>query len=90
MIKRKYLESNSVSVHIKRPCYDYVFYLVCIHEKSKNNGSIYLKLEHIVVYENSSDEHWVLSDQGHSVTLKFFSICHNTNCEVLYLSFDMF
>ena len=23
---------------------------------SKNNGSIHLKLEHIVVYENSSDE----------------------------------
>ena len=35
------------------------------------------------------DEHWALSDQGqsHSVTLKFFSIYHNTNCQVLYLSF---
>ena len=29
---------------------------VCVHENSKNNGSILLKLEHIVVYENSSDE----------------------------------
>ena len=29
---------------------------VCVHNNSKNNGSIDLKLEHIVVYENSSDE----------------------------------
>ena len=29
---------------------------VCVHDNSKNNGSIDLKLEHIVVYENSSDE----------------------------------
>ena len=29
---------------------------VCIHNNSKNNGSIHLKLEHIVVYENSSEE----------------------------------
>ena len=29
---------------------------VCVHDNSKNNGSINLKLEHIVVYENSSDE----------------------------------
>ena len=28
---------------------------VCVHDNSKNNGSIDLKLEHIVVYENSSD-----------------------------------
>ena len=28
---------------------------VCVHENS-NNGSIYLKLEYVVVYENSSDE----------------------------------
>ena len=27
---------------------------VCVHDK--NNGSVHLKLEHIVVYENSSDE----------------------------------
>ena len=26
---------------------------VCVHDNSKNNGSIDLKLEHIVVYENS-------------------------------------
>ena len=30
---------------------------VCVHDNSKNNDSIHLKLEHIVVYENSSDEH---------------------------------
>ena len=29
---------------------------VCVHDNSKDNGSIHLKLEHIVVYENSSDE----------------------------------
>ena len=29
---------------------------VCVHDNSKNNGSIDLKLEHIVVYESSSDE----------------------------------
>ena len=25
--------------------------------------------------------------QGHGVTLKYFSIYHNANCQVLYLSF---
>ena len=63
----------------------------CVHDNSKNNGSIDLKLEHIVVYENSSDRvrHWALSDQGqgHGVTLKFFSIYPNTNCQGPYLSF---
>ena len=30
---------------------------VCVYTiTQKNNGSIHLKLEHIVVYENSSDE----------------------------------
>ena len=29
---------------------------VCVHDNSKNNGSIDLKLEHIVIYENSSDK----------------------------------
>ena len=29
---------------------------VCVHDNSKNNGSIHMKLEHLVVYENSSDE----------------------------------
>ena len=29
---------------------------VCVHNNSKNNGSIHLKLEQVVVYENSSDE----------------------------------
>ena len=33
---------------------------VCVHD-SKNNASIHLKLEHIVVYEKSSDEF----DTGH-------------------------
>ena len=64
---------------------------VCVHDNSKNNGSIHMKLEHIVVYENSWDEfdigHCPSQGQGHGVTLKFFSIYHNTNCQVLYLSF---
>ena len=29
---------------------------VCVHDNLKNNGSIHLKLEHIVVYENTSDD----------------------------------
>ena len=29
---------------------------VCVHDNSKNNGAIHLKLEHIVVHEKSSDE----------------------------------
>ena len=29
---------------------------VCVHDNSKNYGSIHLKLEHIVVYENSFNE----------------------------------
>ena len=29
---------------------------VCVHTNSKNNTSIHLKLEHIVGYENSSEE----------------------------------
>ena len=28
----------------------------CVHDNSKDNGSIDVKLEHTVVYENSSDE----------------------------------
>ena len=29
---------------------------VCVHDNLQNNGSIHLKLEHNVVYENSSEE----------------------------------
>ena len=36
---------------------------VCVHDNSKTNALIHLKLEHIVVYENSSDEF----DIGHCV-----------------------
>ena len=34
---------------------------VCVHDNSKHNGSIHLKLEHIVVFENGSDK----LDLGH-------------------------
>ena len=47
------------------------------------------KFEYIVAYEDISDEF----DSGHclikvkdGMTLKFFSIYHNTNCQVLYIS----
>ena len=41
---------------------------VCVHDNSKNNGSIHLKLEHIVVYENGLDEF----DIGHClIKVKF-------------------
>ena len=33
----------------------------CVHDNSKNNGSIHLKLEHVVLYENNSEEF----DTGH-------------------------
>ena len=29
---------------------------VCVHHYSENNGSIHLKLKHIVLYENCSNE----------------------------------
>ena len=56
---------------------------VCVHNNSKNNGSIHFKLEHIVVYENSSDEF----DIGHCPIKVKVSIYHNTNCQGPYLSF---
>ena len=34
---------------------------VCVHDNSNNYGSIHLKLEHTVVYENS----WDKFDIGH-------------------------
>ena len=37
---------------------------VSVYTITKNNGSIHLKLEHIVVYENSSEEF----DIGHCLT----------------------
>ena len=49
----------------------------------KNIGSVHLKLEHIVVYENSSDDF----DIGHCLIKVHFSIYHNTNCQVLYPRF---
>ena len=29
---------------------------VCVHDNSNNNGSVHLKLEHFILYENSLDE----------------------------------
>ena len=39
---------------------------VCVHQNSKNNGSVHLKLEHIVVYEKSSDEFDVVQSRPRS------------------------
>ena len=54
------LMSVCVSVHL----------CVCVHDNSKINGSVHLKLEHVVVFENSSDEfdigHCPVKVQGHS------------------------
>ena len=65
---------------------------VCVQDNSQNNGSI--QLEHILAYENSSDEFDIgpikVKVQSRSRSrrdLKFFSIYHNTNCQGLYLSF---
>ena len=43
---------------------------VCVHNNSKNNGSIHLKLEHIVVNEKSSDEY----DIGHCLIKVKFTV----------------
>ena len=51
-----------------------VFVCVCVHDNSKNNGSIHLKLKHIVVYENSSDEF----DIGHCPIKVKVTACINT------------
>ena len=40
-----------------------VWVCVCVHDSSKYNASINFKLEHIVEYENCSDEF----DTGHSL-----------------------
>ena len=43
----------------------YVCLSVCVHDNSKNNGSIHLKLENIVVCKRLGRvRHWALSDQG--------------------------
>ena len=33
-----------------------MYVCVCVHDNSKNDGLIQLKLKHIIIYENSSDE----------------------------------
>ena len=38
-----------------------VYLSVSVHDNSKHNGSIHLKLEHVVVYENNSE----VFDIGH-------------------------
>ena len=47
-----------------------------------NNGSIHLKLEHIVVYENSLDKFSIGHCQIKVKVTALFSIYHNTNCQV--------
>ena len=57
---------------------------VCVHDNSKNNGSIDLKLEHIVVHVNSSDEF----DIGHCpIKVKVtFTTIQNVNAYISALS----
>ena len=45
---------------------------VCLHDNSKRNKSRNMKLEYIVVYQNSSDEFDIDQGQDHCVTSKFF------------------
>ena len=65
---------------------------VCVLDNAKNNGSINLKIKHTEVYEDGSDKfhngQYSYHGQGHSKTLSYFSIYHNTKCQVLYLSFE--
>ena len=70
----------SVCVSVSLSLCVYVCPCVCVHDHSKNSGSVPWKLEHVVLSLSNQG-------QGHSMTLKFFSIYHNTNCQVLFLSF---
>ena len=44
------------STHLRLRVFPSFRLSVCVHDNSKNNGSIHLKLEHVVVFENSSEE----------------------------------
>ena len=46
----------SVCVSVRLPWCGGVCLSVCVLDNSKNNGTIHLKLKHIVVYGNCSDE----------------------------------
>ena len=75
------------SIEYSLPCASLsVCLCVCKHNNSKQKWSRILKFENFVGYEKSSDE----LDIGHH-RLKsrswLFPIYHNTNCQVLYLSF---
>ena len=50
---KHYYSCGLSTVTIKYSCS--VCVSVCVHNNSKINGSIQLKLEHVVVYENSSE-----------------------------------
>ena len=49
------IEYSSLSVCLS-VCLGVCLSVCCVHDNSKNDGSVDLKLEHTVVYENSSDE----------------------------------
>ena len=58
---------------------------VCVHDNSKNNFSVDLKLEHIVVYDNSSDEF----DIGHcpiKVKVTAFTTIQTVKAHILALA----
>ena len=77
-------KENATMFFLTKPSLVRVLKSVCVsvsvsffvHDNSKNNGSIHLKSEHIVIDGNSSEEfdigHCLNQSQGHSVTLKIF------------------
>ena len=52
-LRLKIIEHSCLSVCL---CVWSVCVSDCVHDNSKNNGSIHLKIKHTVVYENSSNE----------------------------------
>ena len=58
---------------------------VCVHNNSKTNQSINLKLEHIVVYENSMGNCTIKSDLEFSSPLTTMSYISALSCPISQL-----
>ena len=50
------ISNTNLNIKMVCKCSNFAVCVYTIHDNSKNNGSIHFILEHIVVYENSSDE----------------------------------